>query len=44
MEHNKYCQSCSMPLDRPEMAGTEKDGSKALISLRKRHCQQMSIS
>lgn len=27
MEHNKYCQSCSMPLDRPEMAGTEKDGS-----------------
>ena len=22
-----YCQSCSMPLDNPELLGTEKDGS-----------------
>lgn len=27
MEQIKFCQSCSMPLDRPEMAGTEKDGT-----------------
>ena len=26
MEHNKFCQSCSMPLQ-PGMAGTEKDGT-----------------
>lgn len=29
MELKQFCQSCSMPLDRPEMAGTEKDGSKS---------------
>ncbi|XZF15171.1 zinc ribbon domain-containing protein [Chitinophagaceae bacterium MMS25-I14] len=28
MEHTKFCQSCSMPLDSQEMMGTEKDGSK----------------
>jgi len=27
METINYCQSCSMPLDRAELAGTEKDGS-----------------
>ena len=29
MESKNFCQSCSMPLDRPEMMGTEKDGSKS---------------
>jgi hypothetical protein len=24
-----FCQSCSMPLDNPELHGTEKDGSKS---------------
>lgn len=28
MENKKICQSCSMPLDRPELLGTEKDGSE----------------
>ncbi len=28
METNKFCQSCSMPLDKKELLGTEKDGSK----------------
>ncbi len=28
MENNIFCQSCSMPLDKPELLGTEKDGSK----------------
>lgn len=27
MEYRKFCQSCSMPIDQPEMAGTEKDGT-----------------
>jgi len=27
MESKNFCQSCSMPLDKPEMLGTEKDGS-----------------
>ncbi len=27
METKKFCQSCSMPLDKPEMRGTEKDGT-----------------
>lgn len=27
MENNHFCQSCSMPIDDPAMAGTEKDGS-----------------
>ena len=27
MEERKFCQSCGMPLDRPEDAGTEADGS-----------------
>jgi len=27
MEERKVCQSCSMPLDNPELLGTEKDGS-----------------
>lgn len=25
----KICQSCSMPLDNPELVGTEKDGTKS---------------
>lgn len=29
MEDNKFCQSCSMPLENPDMRGTEKDGSKS---------------
>jgi len=28
MEPENFCQSCSMPLDNPELLGTEKDGSK----------------
>lgn len=28
MEKN-HCQSCSMPIDKPEFQGTEKDGSKS---------------
>lgn len=28
MNTRNYCQSCSMPLDNPELLGTEKDGSK----------------
>ncbi|MBX9781718.1 MAG: zinc ribbon domain-containing protein [Chitinophagaceae bacterium] len=28
MEANNCCQSCSMPLDKPELLGTEKDGKK----------------
>jgi len=27
MDKRTYCQSCSMPLDNPDMLGTEKDGS-----------------
>ena len=29
MENKHFCQSCSMPLDNPELQGTEKDGSKS---------------
>jgi Putative zinc ribbon domain len=29
MENKTFCQSCSMPLDRNEVLGTEKDGSKS---------------
>ncbi|QEC66260.1 hypothetical protein FRZ67_02660 [Panacibacter ginsenosidivorans] len=29
MKPENFCQSCSMPLDNPEMLGTEKDGSKS---------------
>ncbi|HRH50973.1 MAG TPA: zinc ribbon domain-containing protein [Panacibacter sp.] len=29
MEPGKFCQSCSMPVDKPELCGTEKDGSKS---------------
>jgi radical SAM superfamily enzyme len=29
MENKQFCQSCSMPLDQPELIGTEKDGSKS---------------
>jgi hypothetical protein len=29
MNNNTFCQSCSMPLDKPELLGTEKDGSKS---------------
>lgn len=29
MSTEKFCQSCSMPLDNNEMRGTEKDGSKS---------------
>ncbi|MCK7557135.1 zinc ribbon domain-containing protein [Chitinophaga sedimenti] len=27
MENTQLCQSCSMPIDHPELAGTERDGS-----------------
>ena len=29
MDNKHFCQSCSMPLDNPELVGTEKDGSKS---------------
>lgn len=29
MENRNFCQSCSMPLDKSEIMGTEKDGSKS---------------
>lgn len=29
MENKNFCQSCSMPLDKPELSGTEKDGTKS---------------
>jgi radical SAM superfamily enzyme len=29
MENRQFCQSCSMPLDKPELLGTEKDGTKS---------------
>jgi hypothetical protein len=29
MENKTFCQSCGMPLDKPELLGTEKDGSKS---------------
>jgi hypothetical protein len=29
METKHLCQSCGMPIDRTEMQGTEKDGSKS---------------
>lgn len=29
MTTGTYCQSCSMPMENPEMMGTEKDGSKS---------------
>ena len=29
MDNKQTCQSCSMPLNKPELFGTEKDGSKS---------------
>jgi hypothetical protein len=29
MKLETYCQSCCMPLDNPDLQGTEKDGSKS---------------
>ncbi len=29
MENTLFCQSCSMPLQNPELMGTEKDGTKS---------------
>ena len=29
MQPSNFCQSCSMPLDNPEMLGTEKNGAKS---------------
>lgn len=29
MENKNFCQSCSMPLDKPDLLGTEKDGTKS---------------
>jgi hypothetical protein len=29
MEPEKFCQSCTLPIDNPEDRGTEKDGSKS---------------
>jgi hypothetical protein len=31
MEAYTCCQSCGTPIDRPELMGTEKDGSKSTI-------------
>ena len=31
MEAYTYCQSCGMPVTRPELMGTEKDSSKSTI-------------
>mgnify|MGYP000845318578 CR=1 FL=1 len=31
MEAQKFCQSCTMPLNEPEDCGTEKDGSKSAM-------------
>lgn len=28
MDNKYFCQSCSMPIDNPELQGSEKDGSK----------------
>lgn len=28
MDNKNFCQSCSMPLNNPEVMGTEKDGTK----------------
>jgi hypothetical protein len=38
MEPDFFCQSCSMPLDNPDLLGTEKDGSKSLEYCR--YCYQ----
>jgi len=29
MANKHFCQSCSMPIDTPELRGTEKDGTKS---------------
>lgn len=29
MKLENYCQSCSMPLDNPDLQGTEKNGTKS---------------
>jgi hypothetical protein len=29
MGNTHFCQSCSMPIDKPELKGTEKNGSKS---------------
>lgn len=31
MEGYTFCQSCGLPIDRPELMGTEKDHSKSTI-------------
>lgn len=31
MEAYTVCQSCGMPMDRPDLLGTEKDGSRSTI-------------
>lgn len=31
MEGYTFCQSCGMPVDLPELPGTEKDGSRSTI-------------
>lgn len=30
MANKHFCQSCSMPIDTPELRGTEKDGTKSI--------------
>ncbi len=30
MGNKQFCQSCSMPLDKPGLLGTEKDGTKSM--------------
>ena len=31
MEHQLFCQSCTLPIDKTEDRGTEEDGSKSVI-------------
>jgi hypothetical protein len=38
MEAYTFCQSCGMPIDRPELLGIEKDHSKSTIYCK--HCYQ----
>lgn len=38
MDLESYCQSCGMPLDNPELQGTEKDGS--MSELYCKYCYQ----
>lgn len=41
MEYKGYCQSCSMPLDKTDLKGTEKDGS--ISDLYCRYCYNNGV-